>query len=351
MDFEDLRLGVWLEHIKNKGLVQITSLDLSNVYFFSAENKENWGLPTALILEEWKLWRPHLDSPVRLVGTGKHSIVEDFSRIPCELAYGYKLKGMERLFTADQLTPYIDGETSGKSFTVKDNGHTDCDSPVNLDWICTEEDARRAANRFMDRKVATGICKADENGHIKIPDVGFQPDLIMFTPIHKPEPKCSCEGSGFLNAKQIPAEIFIEGTEAIVDWIDETNSPFEDSCCSCHINPPCSYCTDRTQVEVCSCNDFADDFKGQDPLEGKTYGDIIGEQTLIDAVDKLNDKKEKTIKTFRDMRFSERQKAAKENCMTASDQQGMLHEDSPDSHGKWMDDFQEKGRKHFDGAK
>lgn len=154
----------------------------------------------------------------------------------------------------------------------------------------------------------------------------------------KPKEKCGCGGSGFLNADQIPADVFIEGTEAIIDWIEITNMPFEDGGCCCHCgNPPCSYCTDRTLAEVCSCNDFSVDFLCKDPIEGKTYGDIMGDldrkKILVDTVDDFG----KTAAEMKTKILSD-----PKLCMTEGDFIG--HEDSPDGHGKWMDEFQERGR-------
>ncbi len=63
-----------------------------------------------------------------------------------------------------------------------------------------------------------------------------------------------CNGTGFLNVEQIPSDVFNAGHESVLEWLSEKKSSAERlGGCSCHINPPCSFCVDQTDVSVCDC--------------------------------------------------------------------------------------------------
>lgn len=61
-----------------------------------------------------------------------------------------------------------------------------------------------------------------------------------------------CQGTGFLNADQVPDWID-EGWEAIDAWLVAHDTEWFDACCSCHIAPPCSFCVAQHDVEICDC--------------------------------------------------------------------------------------------------
>lgn len=78
-----------------------------------------------------------------------------------------------------------------------------------------------------------------------------------------------CDGTGFLNADQIPSDVFDEGTEVIVDWIAEMNINRSRYPCYCHVVAPCSSCVDyRHDVEICDC---CGDGKGWYGTPGEHY--------------------------------------------------------------------------------
>lgn len=63
-----------------------------------------------------------------------------------------------------------------------------------------------------------------------------------------------CEGTGFVNADQIPEGLLDQGTEAVLEWLHERQQRLDYlGGCSCHINPPCSFCVDSHDVAVCDC--------------------------------------------------------------------------------------------------
>ena len=69
-----------------------------------------------------------------------------------------------------------------------------------------------------------------------------------------------CEGTGFLNLEQVDDETLdrFDKTgdhQIILDWIaDRQRRMAEAGGCSCHICPPCHFCTDlQHDVSVCDC--------------------------------------------------------------------------------------------------
>jgi hypothetical protein len=68
-----------------------------------------------------------------------------------------------------------------------------------------------------------------------------------------------CGGTGFLNIEQVDDETLAKFHESgdvqiILDWIAARNALAKNNSCSCHINPPCFFCTDmQHDVQVCDC--------------------------------------------------------------------------------------------------
>lgn len=220
-----------------------------------------------------KIWRPELRDKVCLKD-GDVSYWYNITKIHTE-RNSYSMGDGRMYRHLSEIEPYTEDEAPSKSFTTKDNGHVDCDSPVDgilhkqdiftadnlrnlakrfvnkvapdqpleswyelfnqvfativlpkmLDQPCTAENINKvfrmivhAPNLILDHwvqasnkkakevldldtycssvdymkgfefsKFATGTCNADENGHMEMPEVGFQPGLVMFIPIHEPE--------------------------------------------------------------------------------------------------------------------------------------------------------------------
>ena len=79
-----------------------------------------------------------------------------------------------------------------------------------------------------------------------------------------------CEGTGFLNADQIPDGVLKEGHESVREWIGETfATQLRAEGCSCHIAPPCSFCMSKHDVTVCDCCGDGDGWYG---TPGEHYG-------------------------------------------------------------------------------
>ena len=74
-----------------------------------------------------------------------------------------------------------------------------------------------------------------------------------------------CEGTGFLNIEQVSADIVNLGHEAVLAWIEEMDNAAKSiGGCSCHIKPPCSYCTDtQHDVSVCDCCGNGEEWYGE----------------------------------------------------------------------------------------
>jgi hypothetical protein len=64
-----------------------------------------------------------------------------------------------------------------------------------------------------------------------------------------------CEGTGFLNADQIPGTIPKENWhQAVLDWLCDMREQSDRlGGCSCHISPPCGFCMLQHDVAVCDC--------------------------------------------------------------------------------------------------
>jgi hypothetical protein len=79
-----------------------------------------------------------------------------------------------------------------------------------------------------------------------------------------------CEGTGFLNIEQVPESIDKNDPQKVLDWILEMKNLADRlGGCSCHISPPCSFCTD-TQHDVCVC-DCCGDGDGWYGVPGEHY--------------------------------------------------------------------------------
>lgn len=68
-----------------------------------------------------------------------------------------------------------------------------------------------------------------------------------------------CQGTGFLNLEQVDEDILIKFGETgdhclILDWIDQKGEmQARLGGCACHINPPCCWCLEQHDVQVCDC--------------------------------------------------------------------------------------------------
>lgn len=79
-----------------------------------------------------------------------------------------------------------------------------------------------------------------------------------------------CEGTGFLNIDQYPGDAEKDGVDAVLEWIDERKSTRERlGGCSCHVAPPCSYCMESHDVQVCDCCGDGESWYG---VPGEHYG-------------------------------------------------------------------------------
>ena len=77
-----------------------------------------------------------------------------------------------------------------------------------------------------------------------------------------------CEGTGFLNADQFPKEVTEH--ESRVKWLQDRKESLSDlGGCSCHISPPCSFCTEQHDIVICDCCGDGDAWHGQ---PGEHYG-------------------------------------------------------------------------------
>lgn len=353
----DVKKGVWIQHVGLAG--ERDPQQVINIFSSGRiELKKRPDCPRVIDpcdFENYRLWKPDVGD--RVLRGGFKPMIFEFTDERVESPENCVIKNIETgrgiICRLHELEPYIEqdkvrakeitGESSGvkagkAKFEVGDKVIARLRHHKNVPF------RGEIISKAYARDATDWIVIADED--IKFRDNDSFPKGSKWgvynedlRPIEVEKEKCGCEGSGFLNADQIPADVFIEGTEAIVGWIEETNAPFEDCGCSCHCgNPPCSYCTDSTLAEVCPCNRFADDYKGQDPLEGRTYGDIVGDK-------ESKDKTQNGIKEFGRVcrEFKEAVLSDPETCMTEGDFIG--HEDSPDGHGHWMDGFQEMGRR------
>ncbi len=85
-----------------------------------------------------------------------------------------------------------------------------------------------------------------------------------------------CEGTGFLNLEQVDEATLKRFDESgdkqvILDWIEERDAKAQESGgCSCHICPPCSYCTDYAHdVDLCDCCDGSGQHDWDNPDDPK----------------------------------------------------------------------------------
>lgn len=78
-----------------------------------------------------------------------------------------------------------------------------------------------------------------------------------------------CDGSGFLNVDQFPDDIVDKDAEEKLEWLVDHREGREDRCCSCHIDPPCSFCVEANDIEVCDCCGDGKDWYG---TPGGHYG-------------------------------------------------------------------------------
>jgi hypothetical protein len=65
--------------------------------------------------------------------------------------------------------------------------------------------------------------------------------------------KCTiCNGLGWINTDQLPEDDWT--FDSIDEWVYKQNRLRDEiGGCSCHLNPPCSYCTLYHEVELCDC--------------------------------------------------------------------------------------------------
>ena len=77
-----------------------------------------------------------------------------------------------------------------------------------------------------------------------------------------------CEGTGFLNADQIP-EWVAEDAESILEWLETSLLERDEGGCSCHISSPCGYCINFHDVEECDCCGDGEGWYGE---PGQHYG-------------------------------------------------------------------------------
>lgn len=85
-----------------------------------------------------------------------------------------------------------------------------------------------------------------------------------------------CDGTGFLNAAQIPNDVYDKGVEAVLAWIDEMDAAIAklgNCCCNATENPPCNFCEKSSgfthDVAVCDCcGDGKDNWYG---IAGEHY--------------------------------------------------------------------------------
>lgn len=76
-----------------------------------------------------------------------------------------------------------------------------------------------------------------------------------------------CEGTGFRNADQFPLHVI--SLDDRIKWLDDRNRVLDRlGGCSCHINPPCQFCTDSHDIEICDCCGDGDDWYG---IAGEHY--------------------------------------------------------------------------------
>lgn len=83
--------------------------------------------------------------------------------------------------------------------------------------------------------------------------------------------KCTrCDGTGFVNADQIPEDVLAKGHEAVREWIDELAAKRIRNPCYCHTSPPCHSCIEYvTDVAVCDCCGDGEEWHG---TPGEHYG-------------------------------------------------------------------------------
>jgi hypothetical protein len=62
-----------------------------------------------------------------------------------------------------------------------------------------------------------------------------------------------CGNSGFLNNDQFPDEVANLSAEEKLKWLLDLRDERSNRGCSCHINPPCSFCETANDIEVCDC--------------------------------------------------------------------------------------------------
>ena len=78
-----------------------------------------------------------------------------------------------------------------------------------------------------------------------------------------------CGGTGFLNNDQIPEELG-GYPDKILEWLDETAAAQERlGGCSCFDHPPCGFCMNQHEVQVCDCCGDGNAWYGE---PGKHYG-------------------------------------------------------------------------------
>ena len=78
-----------------------------------------------------------------------------------------------------------------------------------------------------------------------------------------------CEGTGFLNIEQVPADIDCSDTDAVLGWMDDRDDQINQLSCSCHLNPPCPKCELLHDVQVCDCCGDGENWHG---TPGEHYG-------------------------------------------------------------------------------
>lgn len=89
-----------------------------------------------------------------------------------------------------------------------------------------------------------------------------------------------CEGSGFLNVDQVPLLVRADDAASIMRWLEGRNNMLTGlGGCSCSTSPhpPCGWCEEQHDVQVCDC---CGDGEGHYGIPGEHYNpeDPMGEK-------------------------------------------------------------------------
>ncbi len=76
-----------------------------------------------------------------------------------------------------------------------------------------------------------------------------------------------CQGTGFLNHEQIPGTVAVDSKDwhgDVLEWIADLQRQADKlGGCSCHLNPPCSFCLLQHDVQVCDCCGNGSEWHGE----------------------------------------------------------------------------------------